>query len=324
MRSVLKSVIKGLVGGVSALTVCAAAAAYPERPINMVVVFGAGGTSDVVARQFSQALADVLGSEVVVQNRPGAGGNVGASSVARATPDGYTLLAGFPGLTTNGALYKNLNYDPVNDFIPISRLASAPNVIVVPPTSTAQNLQQLIEQGRQKAGGMNFGSAGPGSSSHLAGELLKEKTGMNLVHVPYKGGAPALVDLTSGRIDLMIIPAPEAASLINSGKIKALALASDQRSSLLPDVPTTAQAGLSDFVVGSWYGFLAPRGVPDNVLATLKSATTKALQSEALKNYFQTAGIELVASSPEDFEKFLADERKRWGAVIEKNQIRLD
>ena len=300
------------------------AAAYPDKPINLVVVFGAGGTSDVVARQVGQSLGDVLKSEVVVLNRPGAGGNIGATSVAKSVADGHTLLAGFPGLTTNGALYQKLGYDPENDFIPISLVASAPNVIVVPATSGATTLKEFIAQAGQKPAGLSFGSAGAGSSSHLAGELLKEITGLNFTHVPYKGGTPALVDLASGRLDLMIIPLPEAINLINSGKIKALALASDRRSKLTPNIPTTSEAGLNNFVVGSWYGLLAPRGTPDNVVATLSNATSKALKSESLNKNFDASGIEMVASTPDEFRKFLADETKRWQAVIEKNKIRLD
>ena len=320
----MKSFMKNVAGLLVALGISSSAAAYPEKPINLVVVFGAGGTSDVVARQVGQSLGDVLKTEIVVLNRPGAGGNVGAASVAKAVPDGYTLLAGFPGLTTNGALYQKLGYDPEKDFVPISRVASAPNVIVVPATSTATTLKDFIAQASQKPAGLSFGSAGAGSSSHLAGELLKEITGLNFTHIPYKGGTPALVDLASGRLDLMIIPLPEAINLINSGKIKPLALASDRRSKLIPNVPTTSEAGLNNFVVGSWYGLLAPRGTPDKAVAVLSDATAKALKSESLIKSFDASGIEMVASTPEEFRKFLTDETNRWRAVIEKNKIRLD
>jgi tripartite-type tricarboxylate transporter receptor subunit TctC len=318
------SFLKLITGLFISLSISTAATAYPDKPINLVVVFGAGGTSDVVARQVGQSLGDVLKTEVVVLNRPGAGGNVGAATVAKSVADGYTLLAGFPGLTTNGALYQKLNYDPEKDFVPISRVASAPNVIVVPGTSTATTLKDFIAQANQKPAGLSFGSAGAGSSSHLAGELLKEITGLNLTHVAYKGGTPALVDLASGRLDLMIIPLPEAVNLINTGKIKPLALASESRSKLIPNVPTTSEAGLKNFVVGSWYGLLAPRGTPDQVVAVLSNATAKALKSESLIKNFDTNGIELVASTPDEFRKFLLDETKRWEAVIKKNKIRLD
>lgn len=320
----MKSLIKNVAGLVMALGVSTHAAAYPDKPINLVVVFGAGGTSDVVARQVGQSLGDALKTEVIVSNRPGAGGNVGAAAVAKSVADGYTLLAGFPGLTTNGALYQKLGYDPEKDFIPISRVASAPNVIVVPATSTANTLKEFIAQASQKPAGLNFGSAGAGSSSHLAGELLKEITGLNFTHVAYKGGTPALVDLASGRLDLMIIPLPEAINLINSGKIKPLALASERRSKLIPNVPTTSEAGLNNFVVGSWYGLLAPSGTPNNVIAVLSGATAKALKSDALIKNFDSSGIEMVASTPDEFKKFLAEESKRWRAIIEKNKIRLD
>jgi tripartite-type tricarboxylate transporter receptor subunit TctC len=324
MNIKMKSFIKRIAGVLIAFGISTNAAAYPDKPINLVVVFGAGGTSDVVARQVGQSLSEVLKSEVVVLNRPGAGGNVGATFVAKSVADGYTLLAGFPGLTTNAALYQKLGYDPEKDFVPISLVASAPNVIVVPATSTATTLKEFIAQAGQKPAGLSFGSAGAGSSSHLAGELLKEITGLNFTHVAYKGGTPALVDLASGRLDLMIIPLPEAINLINSGKIKPLALASDRRSKLIPNVPTTREAGLNDFVVGSWYGLLAPRGTPDKVVAALSNATSKALKSEGINKNFDASGIEMVASTPDEFRKFLADETKRWQAVIEKNKIRLD
>jgi len=324
MAKIFKTFIKSLAGLTTVLAVSVSAAAYPEKPINIVVVFGPGGTSDVVARLVGQSLGNVLKTDVIVSNRPGAGGNIGATQVARATADGYTLLAGFPGLTTNGSLYQQLGYDPAKDFVPISLLASAPNVIVVPASNPANSLQQFIAQAAQKGVPLNFGSAGAGSSSHLSGELLKEISGMNLTHVAYKGGSPALIDLASGRLDLMIIPLPEAVGLIKSGKIKALALASDKRSKLVPDLPTTKEAGLNNFVVGSWYGLLAPSGTPDNVVSALSAATARALKAEGVINNFDTNGIEMVGSTQQEFATFLQNERKRWGAVIEKNKIRLD
>lgn len=302
----------------------ARADSYPDKPIAVVVPFGPGGTSDIVARIAGQSMGAILKQQVVIENKPGAGGNIGANYVARAPSDGYTLLAGFPGLTTNPSLYRKLNYKPEKDFIPISLLASAPNVIVVAASSPTKSLQELIERGRQASGKLNFGSAGAGTSSHLAGELLSDITGMKMQHVPYKGGAPALTDLASGRLDLMVIPLPESIGLITSGKLKALALASSRRSPLLPDVPTTKEAGLANFEVGSWYGLLAPAGTPATAVAKLSSAAQAALQNDTVKKAFDKQGIQMIASSPAEFAQFLRDETKRWKAVIEKSQIHLD
>lgn len=297
---------------------------FPAKNINLVVVFGAGGTSDAVARIIADPLGQALGTQVVVENKPGASGNIGAAYVARAAPDGYTLLAGFPGLTTNGALYSKLNYDPAKDFAPISLLASAPNVIVTYPKLPVSSLGELLEYAGKQPDGLNFGSAGAGASSHLAGELLKETADVKMVHVPYKGGAPALVDLASGRLDVMIIPLPEAISLINGGKVKALALASEQRSHLLPDVPTTKEAGLPDFKVGSWYGLMAPAGTPPAALRKIGAAVDEALKSHKVREAFLAQGIELVGSDAAQFGQFLEQEEARWARVIKANNIRLD
>ncbi|WP_345245134.1 tripartite tricarboxylate transporter substrate binding protein [Pigmentiphaga soli] len=300
-----------------------ARAAYPDRPISLIVVFGPGGTSDVVARIVAKELAAGLKQPVVVENRPGAGGNVGAAAAARAAPDGYTLLAAFPGLTTNGALYGSLNYDPAG-FVPISLLASAPNVIVVRPSSTAATLREFVEQARAAGKPLNFGSAGAGTSSHLAGEAFKELAGIDMVHVPYKGGAPALADLAASRLDVMIIPLPESIAMIRAGKVKPLALASARRSPLLPELPTTAEAGWKNFEVGSWYGLSAPHGTPAAVRDALAAAAARALRAGEVQAAFAAQGVETVGSSPAEFDAFLKSETARWSAVIVKNDIHLD
>jgi len=297
---------------------------FPSKSINLVVVFGAGGTSDAVARILADPLGQALGTQVVVENKPGASGNIGAAYVARAASDGYTLLAGFPGLTTNASLYSKLNYDPQKDFKPISLLASAPNVIVTHPGLPVNSVDELIKHAAKQPDGLNFGSAGAGASSHLAGELLKEITDIKMTHVPYKGGAPALVDLASGRLDVMVIPLPEAISLIKGGKLKALALASSKRSHLLPDVPTTKEAGLADFEVGSWYGLLAPAGTPSERVQKIGAAVKESLDSDKVREAFQAQGIELVGSDAATFGQFLDQETERWARVIEANEIRLD
>jgi len=325
MISIRKSTLAGCM--VLALSSTAAAAAeqeYPSKSVNLVVVFGAGGTSDAVARIIAEPLGAALGTPVVVENKPGASGNIGAAYVARAEPDGYTLLAGFPGLTTNGALYSKLNYDPGKDFAPISLLASAPNVIVTNQKLPAGSLQELFDYGKKQPDGLNFGSAGAGASSHLAGELLKEMTGVKMTHIPYKGGAPALADLASGRLDVMVIPLPEAIGLIRGGKLKALALASTQRSQLIPDVPTTQEAGLPGFTVGSWYGLMAPAATPAATRQKIGNAVDRALDSPKARQAFQAQGIEMVKSDAAQFKQFLDEETARWAQVIEANHIRLD
>lgn len=305
------------------LPAAASAAEYPNKPISLVVVFGAGGTSDVVARIVGKPLGEALKQQVVVENRPGASGNIGATAVARAAPDGYTLLAAFPGLTTNAALYDKLSYDPAADFAPISLLASAPNVIVVNKDLPVNTLAELIEYARARPGKLNFGSAGAGASSHLAGEALNDLAGLSMTHVPYKGGAPALTDLAGGQLEVMVIPLPEVIGFIRNGRLKALALASAQRSPLLPDVPTTREAGLADFEVGSWYGLSAPAGTPPQVLDTLEAATIRALDTPEVVAAFEAQGIERIGSSRAEFAEFMRRETARWAAVIKKNDIKL-
>lgn len=305
------------------LPAAASAAAYPDKPISLVVVFGAGGTSDVVARIVGKPLGEALKQQVVVENRPGASGNIGATAVARAAPDGYTLLAAFPGLTTNAALYDKLNYNPAADFAPISLLASAPNVIVVNQALPVTTLAELIDYARARPGKLNFGSAGAGASSHLAGEALNDLAGLSMTHVPYKGGAPALTDLAGGQLDVMVIPLPEVINFIRSGRLKAVALASAQRSPLLPEVPTTREAGLPDFEVGSWYGLSAPAATPPQVLDALEAATIRALDTPEVVAAFEAQGIERIGSTRAEFAEFLRRETERWSAVIQKNNIKL-
>lgn len=326
MNRTIRTMLVGWLGCMlaSTLSIAATAGTYPNKPVTLVVVFGPGGTSDVAARIVGQALSAELKQQVVVENRPGAGGNIGASMASRAKSDGYTLLAAFPGLTTNGALYSKLDYDPVKDFAPISLMASAPNVIVISPALPIHSLQEFIAYAKSKPGQLNYGSAGAGSSSHLAGALLNEKAGLNLQHIPYKGGAPALTDLASGRLDVMLIPLPEALAMIKGGKVKAIALAGKQRSKVLPDLPTTKEAGLADFEVGSWYGLMAPANTPDDIMDTLSTATSNALKYPKVKEAFDAQGIEMVASTPAQFQSFLHNERDRWSAVIKANQIKLD
>lgn len=299
-------------------------AAYPEKPVSLVVVFGAGGTNDVLARMLSEPLGHALGQTVVVENRPGAGGNIGAASVARSAPDGHTLLLAFPGLTTNASLYQSLHYDPVKDFTPISLLASAPSVLVTRPTSTAESLEEFKAELQARQGGANYGSAGVGTSSHLAAAMLNDTLKLDMQHIAYKGGAAALTDLAAGRIDVMTIPVPEVASLVQAGKVRALAVADSRRSALLPDVPTTQEWGLDDFEVGSWYGLSAPKGLPDEVSQTLTRAVKQVMSDEALQQRLEAQGITVVGSSAPEFSEFLANETTRWSTVIRNNNIQLD
>lgn len=301
-----------------------AVAAYPEKPVSLVVVFGAGGTNDVLARMLSEPLGRALGQTVVVENRPGAGGNIGAASVARSAPDGHTLLLAFPGLTTNAALYQSLQYDPTKDFTPISLLASAPSVIVTRPTSTAKTLEEFKAELQSRKGGANYGSAGVGTSSHLAAAMLNDILGLDMQHIAYKGGAAALTDLAAGRIDVMTIPVPEVASLVQGGKVRALAIADSRRSNLLPDVPTTQEWGLEDFKVGSWYGLAAPAGLPEEVNETVTRAVKQVMTDEALTQRLEGQGIAVVGSDAQEFAEFLSNETARWSAVIRNNNIQLD
>ncbi len=301
------------------------AQAYPSKPVRIVVPFPAGGTTDILAREAGQRLTQALGQPFVVDNRPGAGGNIGAELVAKSPPDGYTLLMGTVGThAINASLYSRMPYDHVRDFAPVILVAGVPNVLVVNPSVPVHSVQELIAYAKANPGKLNFASSGSGTSIHLAGELFKVMTGVQMSHVPYKGSAPALADLAGGQVQLMFDNLPSSLQLIKAGKLRALAVTSAQRSSALPDLPTVAEAGLPGFEATSWFGLLAPAGTPPDVIAKINAEVAHWLASPEAKDKLASLGAIAAGGSPEDFARHIAAETAKWQKVVKASGARVE
>ena len=308
------SLLSSMIFGAAA---AAADARYPDRPIAMVVTFAAGGSSDVLARAVADALSAGLGQPVVVNNRPGAGGHIGAEAVAHAAPDGYTILFGTNGTLGIGpALYKNLRYDPDRDLAPVGLLHKLPLLLIVNPSVPARTLAELIDYARHNPGTLTFASSGVGGVSHLAGELLKKRANINIVHVPYKGGGAAVTDLVSGRVTMMIETIPNALSLVRNGQMRAIGVSTRERSASAPDIPSLAESGLPDFDVSAWTGLFVPSGTPPAVVERLNAATRKIADEKDYVSRIQAMGTDVASSSPQAFGTFVGDDVRRWTAVI--------
>ena len=296
-----------LAAGVSvaaALTPTAAhAQAYPFKPIRIVVPYPAGGAVDIIARIVGQPLSETLSQPVIVDNRPGASANIGMELAAKVAPDGYTLLMASNGIATNMSLFPNLTFDGRRDFSPVARIGYAPLVIVVPAASPARSLKDLIAQAKAVPGKLTYASAGNGSSGHLAGELLKSSAKIDVLHVPYKGGAPAITDLLGERISFMPINPVEWIAHIKSGRLRALAVGSDKRVPLLPDVPTVAEAGLPGYEATVWWGLVAPAGTPREIVARLNTETNRGLADPAIAGKLAELGVVITAGTPEQFPR---------------------
>jgi len=308
----------------AAMPVTASAQPYPNRPIRIVVPYAAGGAVDIVARIVGQALSEELKQPVIVDNRPGASANIGMELVAKAPADGYMLLMASNGLTTNMALFPNLVFDGRRDFAPIARIGYAPLVIVVPASSPVKSLKDLIALAKAKPGELSYGSAGNGSSGHLAGESLKALTGIDVLHVPYKGGAPAVTDLLGERLSFMPINPLEVISYVQAGRLRVLAVGSDKRVPLLPDVPTVAEAGVPGFEATVWWGLVAPAKTPAEDVAILNTATNKALHDPAILKKLADLGVVTTPGTPSDFAQFISKQTELWSNVIKKAGIRPD
>ena len=298
--------------------------AYPDRTIKIVVPYAAGGAVDIVARIVGQALAEQLKQPVIVDNRPGASANIGMELVAKSAPDGYTLLMASNGLTTNMALFPTLSFDGRRDFAPIARIGYAPLVIVVPTAFQAKSLKDLIAMAKAKPGDLSYGSAGNGSSGHLAGELLKASAGIDVLHVPYKGGAPAITDLLGERLSFMPINPLEVMPHVQAGKLRVRAVGSDKRFLLLPDVPTAIEAGVAGFEASVWWGLVAPAKTPPDIVARLNAETNKALHDPAIAKKLADLGVVTTPGTSADFASFIAKQTEVWSAVIKKAGIRPD
>ena len=297
---------------------------YPDRPIRLVVPYAAGGAADTLARIVGQSMSVDLGQPIVVENRTGADGNIGAESVARSTPDGYTVLLGDVGnLTMGPAVRKSTPYDAIRDFSPIVRLGSAPNLLVVHPSVPAKSFEEFIAYAKANPNKLSYASSGTGGSAHLAGELLKGATGIEMVHVPYKGASAAIVDVLRGDVQVMfgwsVVLAP-----VRDGKLRALASTGATRSKSLPDLPTIAELGFPGFEAVGWYGLLAPAGTPRSAVVRLNESAAKALQQREVREKLEAAGYHLIGGSPEEFAAYIKSESTKWSGVVAKAGIKVE
>lgn len=324
-RTVAASLLIALTPGAAVL----AQAAYPSRPIVMIVPQAAGGTNDIVGRLVSQKLGEVMAASVVVENRPGAGGNIGTQAAARATKDGYTLLMTISSSQAiNPALYKNPGFDPVKDFRPVSLIGAVPNVLLVHPSFPAKTVAELLALAKGKPGQYQYASAGNGTLNHLLGEMLGSMTGVSLQHVPYKGVAPALNDVLGGQLPMLFASLPSSLSHIKAGKLRALAVSGATRSPVLPDVPTIAEA-VPGYNGTLWIGLFAPAGVPQEVLTQLQGGMAKALASKDLRDKLELQGVELAGTAerpitPEQFGAVLNEDITKWARIVKSSGASVD
>jgi tripartite-type tricarboxylate transporter receptor subunit TctC len=295
----------------------APAADYPERPIHWIVPYPPGGTTDVIARDVAQAVSQVLGQPIVIDNRGGAGGQIAMNDVAKATPDGYALLVSDASVATAPSLYKQLPFDPAKDLLAVARFVTVPHIVVVNPELHAASLGELIALSKQAPGTLNFGSGGVGSPLHLAGEALRIETGIAWTHVPYKGAAPAILAVMSNEVQVATPSLPAALAFVQTGKVRALAVMSPQRLAVLPDVPTVAELGYPKATVQGWVGLHATAGTPPAVVATLEAAVTKALQSPELREHLAAQGANVAVQSSAAYAEFVAAEAQRWKQVVQ-------
>jgi tripartite-type tricarboxylate transporter receptor subunit TctC len=302
-----------------------ATAEYPDRPIKLVVPFPAGGGADNLARMIMPRVAQALGVAIVIDNRPGAGGNVGAEIVARAAPDGYTLLYGTNGThAINQTLYGNLRFDPVADFAPVSRMTLIGAMLIVNPEVPATSVAELIRYAKANPGKLNFASAGNGTTSHLAGELFRSMAGIDIVHVPYRGGAAAAIDLVGGQVQLMIDVMPNAYPLAKGGKVRGLAVTTARRFPGAPEIPTIAESGVAGFDVSAWDGIFAPAGTPGPVIERLNAAIRQALDERELRELLLSHGAVAVAASPDDLARHVVAESEKWAKVVRASGAKID
>lgn len=303
----------------------ASSAAYPTKPIRLVVPFTPGGSTDILARAIGQELTKAWGQAVVVDNVPGAGGSLGADKVAKATPDGYTLLMGHIGtLAVNPSLYPSLPYDPIKSFAPVAWVARVPNVLVVNPQVAARSVKELVALAKSQPGRLNYGSGGNGSAANLATEYFKLQTGSSLLHIPYRGTAPAVNDLIGGQIQVLFTGAPAVLGPIKNGQLRAIAVSSPQRLPALPDLPTVAEAGYKNFEADQWYGVVAPAGTPREIVAKLNAQINLSLNSAELKTRLNNEGALAAPTTPEAFGKHIASEIARWKPVIQSGRVKAD
>jgi tripartite-type tricarboxylate transporter receptor subunit TctC len=298
---------------------------YPTKPIRVIVPFAASGSTDILIRTVGQRMSEQMGQSLLIDNRGGAGGALGAELAAKAPPDGYTIMATTSGvIAVNPSLYRKLSYDPINDFTPISIIATLPNMLVVPPSMQVKNVGELIALARAKPGQLTYASGGNGTSNHLAGELLKYLVGVDITHVPYKGGGPAVLAVITGEVTMLFATMPSAMAQVKAGRLKALAVTSRKRSSAIPELPTMIESGVKDFVVSIWIGAVAPRGTPARSVERLNREIVKALQAPDVAARLREEGYEPVGGSPEEMASDIKTEFATWARVIKAAGIHAD
>jgi tripartite-type tricarboxylate transporter receptor subunit TctC len=316
-----------LMAGAAALLLAlpAVAADYPTKPISLLVAFTPGGPSDVLSRIVGRKMEQLLGQPFIIENRPGAGGNIAAEQTAHAAPDGHTLLMGNNSiLATNAALYKSIGFDPEKDFAPISLIGSQANILVVNPKVKANTMAELIALAKANPGKLNFASSGHGAAAHLAGELFKTEAGVNIIHVPYKGAAPALQDLIAGHVDMMFATAASVVPQIQDGKVRALAVTTLKRTAVLPQLATVDELGLKGFDATTWHGLVAPARTPGDAIAALHRATVAALADPVVKKSLADLGVDIVGSTPEEFAAYIKSEIPKWTAIVKASGATLE
>ncbi len=302
---------------VASLNIAHASDTFPNKPIKFIVPYAAGGATDTTARLVSKELTAILGQPVIVENKAGAGGNIGTDYVAKSTPDGYTMLLAYTGpMAINPSLYDSLPFKPQHDFAPVTLLAQAPQILGVHPSIPATTVDELVAYAKANPTALFFGSSGNGGADHLAGELFKMRTGAQITHVPYKGGAPALADLVAGRTQLQFMTIPASIGHIQAGRIRPLAILAKERYPLFPDVPTISEAGVKNYDVNNWYGVVVAAGTPEPIVNKLNNALIKALRSNEVQTRFSGLGLVPVSNTPKEFQNFIAAESVRWAEII--------
>ena len=313
-----------LAAAISALAIAPAYAQYPAKPVRLIVPFPPGGGTDTLARIYGQKLGESVGQQVIIDNRPGGGTNIGAEIAAKAPPDGYTLLMGNISHAINVTLYSKLNYDLVRDFAPISLLASTPNILVVHPSVPARSVRELIALARARPGQLDYASSGSGSSAHLAAELFGNMAGVKMNHIPYKGGGPAVIALVGGQCSVGFATTPSVIAHVKSGKMRGLAVTSAERSPSTPELPTISEAGVNGYEAGTWYGVLVPAGTAKDIIARLHSESVKLLKMPDVKTRLDTAGFETIGNTPEQFGTYIRTEIDKWAKVVKASGARAD
>jgi tripartite-type tricarboxylate transporter receptor subunit TctC len=301
------------------------APAFPAKPVRFVVGFTPGGPSDILARALGQKLADLWSQQVVIENRPGAGGNIAAEIVAKSAPDGYTWLLGNNSiLATNASLYRTLAYDPVKDFAPVALVAVQPNILVVNPQVAAKSVMELIALARAKPGQLNYASSGSGAAAHLSGELFRAMTGVDIVHVPYKGAQPALTDVIAGQVQLMFATSASVLPYIKAGRLRALAVTTARRSEAMPDLPTVSEAGVAGFEAISWHGVVVPAATPAPLVERINHDIVNALRIPELRDRLAALGAEVITGTPREFADYIAREIPKWTKVVKDSGARAE